>query len=200
MTSAVHALGASAQGCAPASAGAGPRPLVIGLDLSLTSTGVAGEGWTDRIRTKTRGDARLAYLESAVASFVRHADLVAMEGPSYGHAAQSGHEDLAGLRVLVRRYCHRHDIPYAVIPPSSLKLYVAGYGKATKGEVRSAVADRYGVHTEGAARYDEADAYGALAAAYDWLGHRLADVPATHARALDGCQWPNTKPAVARCA
>ncbi|MFI0915222.1 hypothetical protein [Streptomyces abikoensis] len=173
------------------SAGAGPRPLVIGLDLSLTSTGIAGHGWTDRIRTKLRGDTRLAFLETQVAGFIRHADLVAMEGPSYGHGALAGHEDLAGLRVLVRRYCHRHSIPYAVIPPTSLKLYVAGYGRATKGEIRSAIADRYGVHTEGAARYDEADAYGAMAAAYDWLGHPLAAVPDTHARALAGCQWPD---------
>lgn len=168
----------------------GPRPLVIALDLSLTCTGVAGHGWTDCIRTKLRGDERLAYLEAAVISFIRAADLVVMEGPSYGHAGPRFHEDLAGLRVLVRRYCHRHDIPYAVISPSSLKLYAAGRGNATKGEVRSAVADRYGLHTEGAGRYDEADAYGALAAAYDALGWPLAPVPERQRKALDAVQWP----------
>lgn len=172
-------------------AGTNPRPLVIGLDLSLTSTGVAGEDWTDHIRTKTRrGDARLDYLINAVADFIKRADLVVMEGPSYGHAALAGHEDLAGLRVLVRRYCWRHHIPYAVIPPSSLKLYATGRGNATKGEVRSAVADRYGIHTEGAARYDEADAYIAMAAGMDWSGHQLATIPERNARALGGCTWP----------
>ncbi|MFJ6935724.1 hypothetical protein [Streptomyces sp. NPDC101132] len=174
----------------PAAAGASARPLVIGLDLSLTSTGVAGEGWTDRIRTKTRGDARLAYLESGVVSFIRSAELVVMEGPSFGHAGPRNPEDLAGLRVLVRRFCYRHQIPYAVIPPSTLKLYATGRGNATKGEVRSAIADRYGVHTEGAARYDEADAYAALAAAYDWLGQPLAPAPEKNRRALAGCSWP----------
>lgn len=175
----------------PPPARAVTRPLVIGLDLSLTSTGVAGEGWTDHIRPRTlRGDGRLAYLENAVVTFIRSADMVAMEGPSYGHAALAGHEDLAGLRVLVRRYCHRHRIPYAVVPPSSLKLYVTGRGNASKGEVRSAVADRYDVHTEGAARYDEADAYGVLAAALDWRGYALAPVPERNRTALDGCQWP----------
>lgn len=171
---------------------AGPRPqlVVIGLDLSLTCTGVAGIGWTDRIRTKLRGDERLAYLETEIVSFIRVADLVVMEGPSFGHSGPRFHEDLAGLRVLVRRYCHRHQIPYAVIPPSNLKLYVAGHGKATKGEVRSAIADRYDVHTEGAGRYDMADAYGALAAAHDWVGQPLAAVPERNATALAGCQWP----------
>jgi Holliday junction resolvasome RuvABC endonuclease subunit len=176
---------------APVAAGPGPSLTVVGLDLSLTCTGVAGVGWTDRIRTNLRGDERLAYLEAEVVSFIRCADLVVMEGPSYGHSGPRFHEDLAGLRVLVRRYCHRHTIPYAVIPPSSLKQYTTGRGNATKGEVRSAVADRYGVHTEGPGRYDQADAYGALAAALDWLGRSLAEVPERNAKALAGCQWPD---------
>ncbi|MFI8104739.1 hypothetical protein [Streptomyces sp. NPDC086023] len=190
MTAPVTETPAAGLTARPAAAGASPRPLVIGLDLSLTSTGVAGQGWTDRIRTKSRGDARLAYLEDAVVSFIRSAELVVMEGPSFGHAGPRNPEDLAGLRVLVRRYCYRHHIPYAVIPPSSLKLYVAGRGNATKGEVRSAVADRYGVHTEGSARYDQADAYAALAAAYDWLGQPLAPVPERNRAALAKCAWP----------
>ncbi|MDI9885346.1 hypothetical protein QMZ92_13310 [Streptomyces sp. HNM0645] len=179
-------------------AGGTTRPLVIGLDLSLTSTGVAGEGWTDRIRTKLRGDERLRHLTGQIASFVKAADLVVMEGPSYGHAALAGHEDLAGLRVLVRQFCYRQSIPYAVIPPSTLKLYASGRGNATKGEVRSAVADRYGVHTEGAARYDEADAYVAMAAGMAWLGYPLAAVPERSAKALAGCAWPTMPVAVAR--
>lgn len=179
---------------------AGHRPplVVVGLDLSLTCTGVAGAGWTDKIRTKLRGDERLAHLEAEIVSFIRVADLVAMEGPSYGHGAMAGHEELAGLRILVRRYCYRHQLPYAVIPPSSLKLYVAGRGNATKGEIRSAVADRYDVHTEGAGRYDMADAYGVFAAASDWLGQPLAEVPERNRKALAGCQWPDREQVIVR--
>jgi Holliday junction resolvasome RuvABC endonuclease subunit len=176
-----------------------PRPLtVIALDVSLSCTGVAGTGWTDRIRTKLRGDERLAYLEAEIVSFIKAADMVAMEGPSYGHSGPRFHEDLAGLRILVRRYCHRHRIPYALIPPKSLKLYVTGRGNATKGEVRSAIADRYGIHTEGAGRYDMADAYGVLAAASDWLGQPLAPVPERNATALAGCQWPDREAVTTR--
>ncbi|MGW4493830.1 hypothetical protein [Streptomyces sp. NPDC004376] len=171
---------------------------MIALDLSLSCTGVAGTGWTDRIRTALRGDERLAYLETEIASFIRAADLVVMEGPSFRHGAMPGHEDLAGLRVLVRRYCHQQRIPYAVIPPANLKLYAAGRGNATKGEVRSAIADRYGIHTEGTGRYDQADAYAALAAASHWLGQPLAPVPDRNATALAGCQWPDREQVVAR--
>lgn len=173
-------------------------PLVIGLDLSLTCTGVAGVGWSDTIRTKTRGDERLHYLTTTIGSFIKEADLVVMEGPSFGHALQGGKEELAGIRILVRNYCYRHRIPYAVIPPTSLKLYAAGYGKASKGEVRSAVADRYGHETEGTGRYDKADAYACMAAGMHWLGYPLADVPPRNAAALDGCAWPTTIPAGAR--
>ncbi|MFD4740569.1 hypothetical protein ACFWNQ_24875 [Streptomyces virginiae] len=171
-------------------AGAGPRPLVVGLDLSLTSTGIAGDGWTANIRTKTRGDARIRILQIGIADYIKAADLVVMEGPSFGHGAQAGHEELAGLRVIVRQYCYRHHIPYAVIPPSSLKVYATGNGKASKDGVRAAITDRYGYLTEGAARYDEADAYAAMAAGYDWLGHPIKSVPTSHRRALAGCKWP----------
>lgn len=168
------------------------QPLVIGLDLSLTCTGVAGPGWSDIIRTKRRGDDRLNHLLAAVADFVKRADLVVMEGPSYGHANLAGHEDLAGLRVLVRQYCYRRHIPYGVVPPSSLKMFATGRGNATKGEVRSGVADRYGHHTEGVGRYDQADAYTAMAMGLHHLGHPLADVPDRALQALAGCAWPET--------
>ncbi|WP_019548434.1 hypothetical protein [Streptomyces sulphureus] len=186
-------------GVAPAVTGhqagaAGPRrPLVIGCDLSLTSTGVAGDGWTDRIRPpgRLRGDARLRHVRDTVVSYIRNADLVVIEGPAYRHAAMAGHEDLAGLRVLVRVYCYSHDIPYALVPPASLKQYVTGHGNASKGRVRTAVAELYGIRTEGPARYDEADAYGLAAAGLDWLGHPLAAVPEEQREALAGVQWPS---------
>ncbi|WP_405391101.1 hypothetical protein OG596_26540 [Streptomyces sp. NBC_01102] len=168
------------------------RPLVIGLDLSLTCTGVAGVGWTDIVRTKRKGDERLHYLVTAVGDFIKAADMVVMEGPSFGHGAMAGHEELAGLRILVRQYCFRHRIPYGVIPPSSLKMFATGRGNATKGEVRSGVADRYGHHTEGVGRYDQADAYTAMAAGLHHLGFPLADAPERALRALDGCAWPET--------
>jgi Holliday junction resolvasome RuvABC endonuclease subunit len=171
----------------PAAAGA---PLVIGLDLSLTCTGVAGVGWTDHVRTKTRSDARLDYLVTTIGTFIKAADMVVMEGPSYGHAGQGGHEELAGLRCAVRLWCYRHRIPYGIVPPSSLKLYATGNGRATKGEIRSAVADRYGHHTEGAGRYDEADAYVAMAMGLHHLGYPLAAPPERALKALDGCVWP----------
>lgn len=176
---------------AVAPAATSPRPLVIGLDLSLTCTGVAGAEWTDHIRPTTRGHQRLAYLLDAIGTFIRHADLVVIEGPSFGGGVKHRHEDLAGLRVMTRHWCWTHNIPYAVMPPSCRALYAAGKGNAAKGEVRTSVADRYGIELEGRARYDEADAYALCAAGLDWSGHPLAPVPEKNRTALDGTVWPD---------
>lgn len=166
-------------------------PLVIGLDLSLTCTGVAGAGWADHIRPKNlTGHERLAFLVEEIGSFVRSADLAVIEGPSFGGGVKHRHEDLAGLRVMVRQWCWSHRIRYAVVPPSCRALYAAGRGNASKGEVRSAVAERYGIELEGRARYDEADAYVLAAMGRHWAGHPLAPVPAKNSTGLAGCQWP----------
>lgn len=167
-------------------------PLVIGADLSLTCTGLAGAGWTDHIRPKAlTGHPRLDYLVDQIGTFIRNADLVVIEGPSYGAGVKHRHEDLAGLRVMVRHWCWHHNIPYAIVPPACRAMYATGKGNAPKGEVRTAIAERYGIELEGRARYDEADAMALCAAGLDWLGHPLAEVPERNRKALDGCQWPN---------
>ncbi|MFD4273797.1 hypothetical protein R2B67_26145 [Streptomyces cyaneofuscatus] len=170
------------------------RPLVIGLDLSLTCTGVAGEGWADYIRPKTlRGHPRLNHLVDEVTSFIKKADLVIIEGPSFGGGVAHRHEDLAGLRVMVRHACWRRSIPYAIVPPSCRALYAAGKGSAPKGLVRDEVARRYGIELDGVGRYDMADAYTLLAMGLHHLGHQLAEVPEKNATGLSGCQWPDTE-------
>ncbi|MEU2797456.1 hypothetical protein [Streptomyces sp. NPDC007117] len=172
----------------------GGRPLVIGLDLSLTCTGVAGEGWADYIRPKTlRGHPRLNHLVDEITSFIKKADLVVIEGPSFGGGVAHRHEDLAGLRVMVRHACWRRSIPYAIVPPSCRALYAAGKGSAPKGQVRDEVAARYGIELDGVGRYDMADAYALLAMGLHHLGHQLAEVPEKNATGLTGCQWPDTE-------
>ncbi len=178
-----------------ATPGAATRPLVIGLDLSLTCTGVAGAEWTDFIRPKVglRGHPRLDFIVDQVVTFIRNADLVVIEGPSFGGGVKHRHEDLAGLRVMVRHACWRRGIPYAIVPPSCRALYAAGKGSASKGEVRTSVAERYGIELDGTARYDRADAYTLASMGLHHLGHPLAEVPEKNATALDGCQWPDTE-------
>ncbi|HWN01215.1 MAG TPA: hypothetical protein VNO54_29535, partial [Streptosporangiaceae bacterium] len=118
--------------------------------------------------------------------------------PSYGHAGQGGHEELAGLRVMVRHWLWRREIPYAVVPPSTLKLFFAGHGGASKATMRAAAEQHYGRTFEGPAAADECDAFALAAAGYAWLGFPLAEIPERHTAALAGCQWPDREAVNAR--
>ncbi|MCZ4514531.1 hypothetical protein O3Q52_41660 [Streptomyces sp. ActVer] len=181
-------------------AAAGNQPLVIGGDLSLRSTGIGSADWTDHVRTKVaqRGHPRLAYLVQEIGSFLKNADLVVLEGASYGNANMGGHEELAGLRIMVQHWLWRREIPYAIMPPSSLKLFFAGYGKASKPQMRAAAEQHYGRTFEGPAAGDECDAFALAAAGYAWLGLPLADVPQRHLDALAGGVWPEREAVAAR--
>jgi len=187
---------------APAApAAAGPRrPLVIGGDLSLRCTGIGSAEWTDYVKPKTalRGHPRLAYLMQEIGSFLKAADLVVLEGPSFGHAGQGGHEELAGLRVMVQHWLWRREIPYAIIPPSSLKLFFAGYGKASKAQMRAAAEQIFGRTFQGPAANDECDGFALAAIGYEWLGFPLAEVSPGQREALAGCQWPERAAVITR--
>jgi Holliday junction resolvasome RuvABC endonuclease subunit len=178
---------------APAApAAAGPRPLVIGADLSLRSTGVGSADWTDAVRPKKlTGHPRLAYLVQEIGSFLKNADLVVLEGGSFGSIGPRNPEELAGLRVMVQHWLWRREILYAVVPPSTLKLFFAGHGQAPKALMRGAAERLYGRTFEGPAADDECDAFALAAAGYAWLGVPLAEIPQRQTEALAGCQWPD---------
>lgn len=196
-----------------ASAAAGPRPpLVIGLDMALGTSGIAGPGWTDTIRTgQLREEARLQYIVDTAVSFYRQADFVTIEGPAYSTAKQVGHDEMSALRWMIRCDLRKRQIPFAVINPDSRTIYATGKArwknedtgvkltsKQVKGLVRDAVATRYGIHASGPTRYDEADAYVLMCMGMHWLGYPLAEVPASHERALKGVTWPTQTVAVAQ--
>lgn len=181
-------------------------PRVIGIDPSLTCTGVAGDGWADALRCKGRGHHRIRWLREEIRERTRLADLVVIEGAAYGRGGQAGHHELAGLWWILTQDLWERKIPYAVVNPHSRTIYATGsanpakdYPKAkrariAKGMVRDAVATRYGLECDGAGRYDKADAFILAAMGLHWAGWPLAVVPDTHRRALDAVPWPERTP------
>lgn len=159
---------------------------IIGLDLSLTSTGVAGNGWTQRLKSPKRGHERLETLRTAVLQLCSGIDLVVVEGPSYGSTGKTFHQ-LAGLWWLVTHSLHMHGIPYAVAAPGQIKRYATGRGNADKDVVMREVTRRFDWFEGG---NDEADALILAAMGHDHAGQPLAPMPATHRAALAAVDWP----------
>lgn len=186
------------------------QPRVIGLDLSLTSTGVAGTDWAKALRPgKRRSHERMDWLCGHIRVGVQDADLVVVEGAAYAQGGQAGHHELAGLWWLVTQDLWRLRIPYAVANPHHRTIYATGRAnpaqhlprkersRVAKGMVRSAAVERYGVECEGPGRYDQADATVLAAMGLDWLGYPTVPVPDTHRRALEAVRWPDLIPATA---
>jgi crossover junction endodeoxyribonuclease RuvC len=173
---------------------------ITGLDLSLTSTGFAeirhacACGTEVKLATitpgKRTGHERLEYLFDEICNRAFAADLVVIEGPSYGSDYGKAHER-AGLWWLIAHCLWRTSTPYAVVTPSQVKKYATGAGagpKSGKDKVLAAVIRRYAdVPVDG---NDQADALVLAAMAADHYGDPLAQVPAGHKAALAAVNWP----------
>jgi hypothetical protein len=168
--------------------------IVVALDLSLTSTGVADRNGTRRICPKTTGVERLAEVRDAVidlclgrdwdSPLLDFPDLVVLEG--YSYASGNKAHDVGELGGVVRLALHQAGIRYEVVPPSSLKVYACGVGNASKDDVLLAAVRRLGY--EGNSK-DEADALWLYVLALHALGEQRIEVPKTHLRALKALSW-----------
>ena len=180
---------------------------VVGLDLSLTSSGMS-DGTTHRA-VQTQPDqpleARLERVLCEVRSFVLgrtsasdlEASLVVIEGGAYSRGTQSAAaEHLSGLRLLVRHMLWSEAVPFAMVAPTCLKAYTAGTGTAAKARMVKAVKDRHGIDLADVkvkdGRYDMADAAALAAMGYAWIKQPLptAGPPAPMASLL-AVKWPD---------
>lgn len=169
-------------------------PKVIGLDLSLTSTGVASSaGWVNCIATKPaqfpNTFARLRHIRAEVLLHARGADLIVVEQLAIG--SQTGqHLTRAGLWHLVMEAIDSAGIPWTSATTQQLKKYATGKGNASKDATLLAVARRFPEWD--ITGNDEADSLALAAMGSDHLGHPLADMPQVNREALDKVRWPDT--------
>lgn len=185
--------------------------VVVGLDLSLTATGIAvGAGGPPTVTTVTsKGNksdtlaqrvARLRQIKREVDAFLapflwvgmtpRDA-LIVIEGPTY--ATSTGHQhDRSGLWWLFADGYHRR-FTVAEASPSARAKYATGVGAgkgASKDAVLLAVARRY-PHVP-VANNNEADALALYAMGARHTGRPIDDpLPATHLKAMDAVRWPD---------
>lgn len=164
----------------------GEHVTVLGLDLSLTSTGYAilhprGSVTVGRIRSSARGPQRLAEIRDAVTHLIRPLapDLVAVEGYAFGRP--NGMAALGELGGVIRLTLHEHGQAYVDVPPAVVKKYATGRGNASKVEVIIAARSRLAYL---GTNDDEADALWLAHIAAAHLGHPQVAVPQAHAAAL----------------
>ena len=159
------------------------EPEVIGLDLSLNATGVAlPDGSVRTVSVDGDGIARIAETVNVLAGLVPlDVELVMIEGYSYGSSTAHVRE-IAELGGVVRHGLYRTRVPYLDVPPTTVKKYTTGSGKASKLAVLRAAEKRLGY---GGESFDEADALWLRAIGCALLGVPLLTLPKSHAVALD---------------
>lgn len=165
---------------------------LVGLDLSLTATGVASRlGVTTLKPGALRGMERLAWIRQRVELAVKGldpqdwADLVAIEGYAFGRPNQASH--LGELGGVIRMYLHEQAVPFVDIPPKSLKLYATGRGNAGKPEMLGAAIRRLDF---GGSDDNEVDALWLRAMALDHYGAPLCEMPEKNRGAIAKIEWP----------
>ncbi|MET8747223.1 hypothetical protein [Streptomyces sp. NPDC004728] len=176
----------------------GPR--VIGVDLSLTATGLASsEGWcrvigyTDKNNpiTKLPHTPRLVQMRrilDAVTDAIGSPDLAVIETAALSRAGGGAHER-GWLWWRIYERLTDAGIPIGLVSPNQRILYAIGKGTGTKTAVVDGVARRWPQWRTGG-NDNAADAVVLMAAGRDWLLAPITDMPKTHRAAVEKATWP----------
>lgn len=169
-------------------------PRVLGLDLSITATGIAyRDGSTGTCGGPSeKGDRRLLTIEQMVTIAVGGEDIglgplpdVAVLEDLPTHARAAG---ITGMvHGTVRALLLRRGVPYVVLTPATLKAYATGKGTADKTAMAMAAYKRSGLEF---ADDNQCDAAWLRWAGLDWLGFPEFPLPAAHRDRLKKANWP----------
>jgi Holliday junction resolvasome RuvABC endonuclease subunit len=176
---------------------------VAGLDLSLTCTGIAICVETSRgtnmvtDTSKSKGKraasmidrhARLTELGNGILHHAAVCDLAVIEGLFTGPKAGSL-TDRAALFWFVAGGLIRREVPVAIVPPTSLKLAIAGAGNADKAALAVALMRLW--PDVDVTSSDVSDAAGLAHLGAVWLG---MDVPTLERHRTVKAEWPESSP------
>lgn len=162
---------------------------VLGLDLSLTATGIClTDGATLTIKTRQKdGDRRLVHIADALTSMIgdgSSVDLAVIEDlPKHAMAA-----GITGMvHGVARAVLLRAGIPYALVAPATLKAFATGKGSGDKTPMAMAAYKRAGVEF---GDDNQCDAWWLRAAGLDWYGAAEFELPKAQRDRLGKVTWP----------
>lgn len=176
----------------------GPR--VVGIDTSLTATGLASsEGWCRVVgyQDKKHPITKLPYAErlvqmrrvqDAVLEGIGRPDLAVLERAAVSRSGGGAHER-GWLWWRVFEHLTDAGIPVGLISPNQRIAYATGKGTGSKTVVVDQVARRWPQWQTGG-NDNAADGVVLMAAGRDWLGAPIVPVPKTHRVAVENAIWP----------
>lgn len=169
---------------------------ILALDLSLTGTGYClpnGEtGKLEPPKAVGLGCERLDWILARIlglASSCGGAEVVVIEGYAFGR--ENAREKMGELGGLIRWALWKRKMPFAIVPPSSLKQYATGKGNAPKPLMHAEAMKRlqYLGHDP-----DEVDALWLWAMGMDAYGFPPALMPQVNREAIGKVHWPGLPP------
>lgn len=174
---------------------------VVGVDLSLTGTGLAAgtvdpqPGWdlrtieTASVSGTLRTWGRLTRIADEVEEFCSGANLAVVEQPNYSATRGSHAADRAGLFWMVVDRLYRAGTPVAFVTSGGRAKYATGKGTSPKDAVLAAAVRRY--VDAPISNNNEADATVLAAMGLRWLGWPVEkSIGLAHLAALDPVEWP----------
>lgn len=184
-------------------------PVITGLDLSLTSAGVAritrGDALGHEVQVRSvkskppakvtlaTRSARLRRLAAEIVNHCRGSDLIVVESPTYSGKSTGSAWDRAGLWWLVVGRLTGAGLQVVEVELHALKTYATGVGNADKDRVVIDVTRRY--PDVDVTSNDEADALtlAAMGARFSGFPIEPGALPKTHLRAMDKVSWLPTR-------
>lgn len=165
---------------------------MIGIDPSLNATGLAwvdtdGTLSTHRIEVKSlRRTSRLVYVREALRPYLEGKSLAVYEDYAFGAKGSSVFQ-IGEMGGVLKTLCYDMGLDVLLVPPSSLKMFIAGKGNADKDGVAAAIEDKYGMVFRNS---DEADAFALLKLGQAYCDKRIKRAYPEKVRdSLDKCEW-----------
>lgn len=133
---------------------------LVGLDLSLTSTGVSIAGETFVISTKFREAERLSFISTTILDLCLERKISCAIIESYAFASRvSRAHSIGELGGCVRMKLWENDIKYVDVPPTCRAKFATGKGNSSKNDVMSAISAKTGIVFAGSGSDDMCDAW-----------------------------------------
>lgn len=163
---------------------------LMGLDLSLSSTGYSCGDTAGVIASKLSGVERLIEISESIITIIKDlsVDVVLIEG--YSFASRSGQAFSIGeLGGVVRVSLRKNNKPWIEIPPTCRAKFATGRGNASKNEVISAVSARTGIVWGNPGADDKCDAWILQQMGFSYLGLSEYNWPDVNLSALEKVDW-----------